>query len=122
MVACDRSWPFWQDLHGGHSGHLARNATVALLARLQAKPDKAGAVEALLKSALALANEERLPSVWFALRLGPTSFGIFDAFASEVGREAHLNGPIAAALMANASALLSTPPQIEKVEVLAAKV
>lgn len=96
--------------------------TVALLARLEAKPDKAGAVEALLKSALALANEERLTPVWFAFRLGPTSFGIFDAFASEAGREAHLNGPIAAALMANASELLSAPPQIEEVEVLAAKV
>jgi quinol monooxygenase YgiN len=95
---------------------------VALFARLEAKPDKAGEVEALLKSALALANEEHLTPVWFALRFGPTSFGIFDAFAGEAGREAHLNGPIAAALMAKASELLSAPPQIEKVEVLAAKV
>jgi quinol monooxygenase YgiN len=94
---------------------------VALLARLEAKPDKAGAVEALLKSALALANEERLTPVWFALRLGPTTFCIFDAFAGEAGREAHLNGPIAAALMAQAPELLSAPPQIDKVEVLAVK-
>ena len=95
--------------------------TVALVARLEAKPDKAGAVEDLLKSALALANEERLTTVWFAFKLGPTSFGIFDAFAGEPGREAHLNGRIAAALMARASELLSEPPRIEKAQVLAAK-
>ena len=95
--------------------------TVALLARLQAKPGKAAEVEALLKSALALANEERLTPVWFAFRLGPETFGIFDAFAGEAGREAHLNGPIAAALMANAAALLAEPPTIEKIDLLAAK-
>jgi quinol monooxygenase YgiN len=60
-------------------------------------------------------------TIWFALKLGPTTFGIFDAFGDETGRNAHLNGPIAAALMANAAELLSDPPSIQKVDVLAAK-
>lgn len=60
-------------------------------------------------------------AAWFALKFGPSTFGVFDAFADEAGRQAHLNGQIAAALMANAAALLSTPPVIEKVDLLAAK-
>ena len=94
----------------------------ALLARLEAKPGKEGEVEALLKSALALANQEAFTPVWFAIKLGPTTFGIFDAFADEAGRDAHLGGQIAAALMAKAPELLALPPQIDKVEVLASKV
>ena len=60
--------------------------------------------------------------MWFALKLGPTSFGIFDAFPSDTGRKAHLNGPIAAALMAKAGELLAKPPQIEQLDVMASKV
>lgn len=94
---------------------------VALLVRLQAKPGKEATVASFLESALALANQETTTPVWFALRLGQSTFGIFDAFADETGRSAHLAGPIAAALMANAAELLSEPPQIEHVDVLAAK-
>jgi quinol monooxygenase YgiN len=94
---------------------------VALLARLQAKPGKEAAVESFLKSALPLANEEAFTPVWFALKLGPSTFGIFDAFADDSGRQAHLTGKIAAALMAKAGELLAEAPRIEQVEVLAAK-
>ncbi|MEO5655744.1 MAG: antibiotic biosynthesis monooxygenase [Nitrosospira sp.] len=94
---------------------------VALLVRLQAKPGKEAAVASFLESALALANQEATTPIWLALRFGPSTFGIFDAFADETGRSAHLAGPIAAALMANAAELLSEPPQIEHVDVLAAK-
>ena len=93
----------------------------AILAQMTAKPGKEDAVEAFLKSALPLANQEIGTTVWFALKLGPASFGIFDAFPDEGARDAHLNGPIAAALMANAAELLAEPPSIQKVDVLAAK-
>jgi quinol monooxygenase YgiN len=94
---------------------------VALLVRLEARPGKEATVAKFLEGALALANQETTTPVWFALRLGPSTFGIFDAFADDAGRKAHLAGPIAAALMANAAELLSLPPKIEQVEVLAAK-
>ena len=94
---------------------------VALLVRLQAKPGREADVESFLEKGLALANQESTTPVWFALRLGPSTFGIFDAFADEAGRSAHLSGPIAAALMANAPDLLAEPPQIERVDVLGAK-
>ncbi len=96
-------------------------ATVALLVRLEAKPGKEADVEKFLTSALPLAQQEPATTTWFAIRLGPSTFGIFDTFPDEAGRQAHLSGPIAAALMANASELLSQPPSIEKVDVLAAK-
>ena len=94
---------------------------VALLVRLEAKPGKESAVAQFLQDALPLANQESATPVWFALRLGPSTFGIFDAFRDEAGRKAHLGGPIAAALMANATQLLAQPLQIEEVDVLAAK-
>ena len=94
---------------------------VGLLARLEAKPGKEAEVAELLKSALPLAEAEAATTVWFALKLGPSTFGIFDAFADETGREAHLAGRIAAALMAKAPDLLAQPPAIDKVDVLAAK-
>ena len=94
---------------------------VALLVRLEAKPGKESAVESFLRSALPLANQEAATPVWFALRLGPSTFGIFDAFNDDAGRKAHLAGPIAAALMANAAELLANPPQIEEVDLLAVK-
>jgi quinol monooxygenase YgiN len=94
---------------------------VALLVRLEAKPGKEADVEAFLRSGLPLAEQEPATTVWFALRLGPTTFGIFDAFPDDAGRQAHLSGQIAAALMAKASELLAEPPAIEQVDVLAAK-
>ena len=93
----------------------------ALYVPLQAKPGKENEVAKLLEGALALAREERQTSVWYALRFGPSTFGIFDAFEGEPGREAHLNGQIAAALMAKAPELLAEPPKIEKVDLLASK-
>lgn len=93
----------------------------AILAQVKAKTGKENAVEEFLKGALALANEEAGTTVWFAIKLSSSRFGIFDAFPDEASREAHLAGPIAAALMANAAELLAEPPVIEKVDVLAAK-
>ena len=94
---------------------------VALLVRLDAKPGKEAAVEKFLAGALSLANQEATTPVWFALRLGPSTFAIFDAFADDAGRQTHLSGPIASALMANAAELLARAPQIEQVDVLAVK-
>jgi quinol monooxygenase YgiN len=94
---------------------------VGLLVRLEAKPGKEADVAALLEGALPLANAEDATIVWFGVRTGPSSFAIFDAFADESGREAHLAGPIAAALMAKAPELLAAPPAIERADVLAAK-
>src|SRR4051794_20002349 len=93
----------------------------ALLVRLEAKPGQEATVEAFLRSGLPLAQAEPATTVWFALRLGPSTFGIFDAFPDDAGRQAHLTGPIAKALMAKASELLANPPRIEQVDVLAAK-
>jgi len=95
--------------------------TVGLFVRLEARKGKEQEVATFLSGALPLAQQEPATTTWFALRIGPSTFGIFDAFPNEEGRQAHLAGPIAAALMAKASALLSAPPSIEKVDVLAAK-
>ena len=94
---------------------------VGLLVRLHAKPGKEAEVAKFLEGALPAAQAESQTVVWFALRLGPGEFGIFDAFPDESGRKVHLSGPIAAALMKRAKELLSDPPQIDQVEVLAAK-
>jgi quinol monooxygenase YgiN len=94
---------------------------LSLLARIEAKPGKEAEVEALLRSALALAVEEPRTVHWFALKIGPSTFGVFDTFADEEGRKAHLEGRIAAALMAKAPELLAKPPVIEKVELIAVK-
>jgi quinol monooxygenase YgiN len=94
---------------------------VALLVRLEAKPGKEKEVEAFLRGGLSIVEQEPATTAWFAIRMGPSSFGIFDAFPDEPGRNAHLGGRVAAALMAKASELLSSPPSIEKVVVLAAK-
>ncbi len=83
---------------------------VGLWVKLEAKPGKESAVAEFLTGGLALAQQEPDTTVWFALRLGPSTFGIFDAFPSDAGRKAHLNGPIAAALMAKAADLLAKPP------------
>lgn len=94
---------------------------LALFARLEAKPGKEAEVAAFLENGLALANQEASTPIWFALRLSPSTFGVFDAFTDEAGRQAHLNGPIAAALMANAPEILTCPPSIEPIEVLGLK-
>jgi quinol monooxygenase YgiN len=93
----------------------------ALLARLESKPGKEQELADLLAGAVALARSEPATVHWFALRIGPSTFGIFDTFEHEEGRTAHLNGPIAAALMARAPELLAQPPVIEKVDLLAVK-
>jgi quinol monooxygenase YgiN len=93
----------------------------ALLVRLEAKSGKEAEVESFLCSGLPIVEEEPATVAWFGIRLGPTTFGIFDAFPDEAGRQAHLSGKVAAALMAKASELLTQPPLIEKVDVLAAK-
>lgn len=95
--------------------------TVGLLVRLEAKPGMEQAVESFLKDGLALVRAEPETTAWFAIRMGPTTFGIFDAFPTEAGRQAHLAGRVAEALMAKAEELLAAPPAIEQVEVLASK-
>lgn len=94
---------------------------VALLVLLEAKPGKEKDVEEFLLGGLPLVQEEPGTTAWFGIRLSPSTFGIFDAFPDEAGRQAHLSGKVAAALMANAGELLAKPPSIEKVDVLAAK-
>lgn len=94
---------------------------VALYVRLEAKPGKEAEVEALIKSSLPIVEGEPETTAWFGIRLGPSTFGIFDVFPDENGREAHLKGRVAAALMAKAPDLLAKSPVIEKVDVLAAK-
>jgi quinol monooxygenase YgiN len=95
--------------------------TVGVLARLEAKPGKEEEVARFLEGALPLAQQEEATTAWFAIRLSPSTFGIFDVFPDEPGRDAHLAGPIAAALMQRADELLTEPPMIEKVDVLANK-
>ncbi|HZE97377.1 MAG TPA: antibiotic biosynthesis monooxygenase [Planctomycetota bacterium] len=92
-----------------------------LFVRLEAKPGRESDVEAFLKSGLAIVREEPATVTWYAIRLGPSTFGIFDTFPNEDGRQAHLSGRVAAALMAKAAELLAKPPSIEKVDVLASK-
>ena len=94
---------------------------LSLFVRPEAKPGKEAQVEAFLMQGLELARQEATTLAWFALRIGPSTFGVFDAFADEAGRQAHLNGPIAQALMAQAPDLLSSPPVIERVDLLGAK-
>jgi quinol monooxygenase YgiN len=95
--------------------------TVALLVRLEAKPGRESDVEEFLRGGLALVEAERATTVWFGIRLGPSTFGIFDAFPDEAGRNAHLTGRVAAALGEKAFELFAKPPTIERVDVLAAK-
>ena len=94
---------------------------VALFVRLEVKPGKEKEVESFLMSGLPLVIEEPATTAWFGIRLGPSTFGIFDAFPDEAGRQAHLSGKVAAALIAKAGELFSKPPSIEKVDVLAVK-
>jgi quinol monooxygenase YgiN len=93
----------------------------ALFVRLEAKPGKEQEVETFLMGGLPLVEAEPATIAWFGLRLGPSTFGIFDAFPDEAGRQAHLAGKVAEALMAKAADLFANPPEIVNVEVLAAK-
>ncbi len=93
----------------------------ALQATLEAKPERVDEVKEFLESALPMAEDEEQTTTWFALQFDETTFGIFDTFPNEEGRQAHLDGEIAAQLMANADELLAEEPQIEEVDVLAAK-
>jgi|SRR5436190_7478114 len=100
---------------------MADKVTVGLLVRLEAKPGQEAAVENFLKGALPLVQSEPATTAWFAIRLGPSTFGIFDVFPDDAGRQAHLSGQVAAALMAHGSELLSEAPAIEMIDILATK-
>ena len=93
----------------------------ALAVKLEAKPGKEAEVEKFLRDGLSIAQQEPATTAWFALRFGKSTFGIFDAFPDEAGRQAHLSGQVAAALMEKAPELFAQPPSIEKVDVIAAK-
>jgi quinol monooxygenase YgiN len=93
----------------------------AFVARIEAKAEKSEDVAALLTGALPLAQAETGTVAWYAARTSQTTFWIFDTFANEEDRQAHVNGEIAAALMANADELLARPPEILPADVLAAK-
>ena len=98
-----------------------RAVTVGLLVRLEAKLGKEDEVAQLLRDGLSLVLEEPATRAWFAIRIAPRTFGIFDAFPDQAGRQAHLAGRLAAALMERAAELLAQPASIEQVDVLAAK-
>ncbi len=95
--------------------------SLALYVQLEAKPGKEKEVEDFLKGALPLVGAEPGTVSWFAIKMGPTSFGIFDTFQNEGDREAHLSGPVAKALMGKAPELFTTPPSIHKIDILAEK-
>jgi quinol monooxygenase YgiN len=99
----------------------ATKVRMGLYVRLEAKPGQEEAVATFLKSALPIVQREPATVTWYAMRLGPNVFGIYDTFADDQGREAHLAGQVAAALMQKAPELLASPPAIQKLEVLAAK-
>ena len=92
-----------------------------LYVRLDANPGQEAALEKFLRSGLALVEAEPATTVWFAIKMGPSTFGIFDAFPDDAGRKAHLAGRVAAALMEKAAVLLAKPPAITEVDVLEAK-
>ena len=94
---------------------------LGLLVRLEAKPGKEQDVDEFLTGALELVMDESMTTTWFAIRISETTFGIFDAFEEKQGREDHLAGKVAAALMARAPELFRHPPAIELVDVLASK-
>ena len=96
-------------------------AKLGLYVRLEAKAGKENELAAFLEQGFSMANAEETTPVWFAVRFGPRTFAIFDAFASEADRRAHLEGPIAAALMAKAGELLANAPDIEHYDVIGAK-
>lgn len=94
---------------------------VGLMVKLEAKPGKEEELATFLAAGLAIAEDEPATTSWYAIQFGRSTFGVFDAFPDESGRQAHLAGQLAAALMAKAPDLLSEPPGIEKVDILASK-
>ena len=94
---------------------------VGLYVRLEAKPGKEGEIESFLRGSLPIVQSEEETVAWFALRLGPTTFGIFDAFPDDEGRQAHLSGLVAEELMKKAPDLFTQPPTIENVDIIAVK-
>ena len=94
---------------------------VGLFVRLEVKPGKEKDMESFLRDGLSLVTQEPATTAWFAMRMGPTTFGIFDVFPNEAGRQAHLSGQVAAALMAKAPELLVQAPTIEKLDIVASK-
>ena len=100
---------------------MSKQLKHSLFVRLDAKPGKEGEVEAFLAQGLELANAEATTPLWFSLKLGGRAYAIFDSFYDEAGRQTHLNGPIAKALMAKAPELLAAPPSIEPLDVLGVK-
>ncbi len=95
--------------------------TVGLLVKLEAKSGKEKEVEEFLKSGLDIVMDEPETTAWFAIKMSEKTFGIFDVFPDDSGRQAHLSGKLAAALMEKAGELLSQPPDIQKLDVIAAK-
>jgi quinol monooxygenase YgiN len=93
----------------------------ALFARLEAKPGRETDVANFLQQGLQLANQEATTPIWFALKLGPSTFGVFDAFHDEQGVQNHLTGPIAKALFGPALELLAKEPAIDRIDVLGLK-
>lgn len=100
---------------------MANMVKVALWVRLEAKPGKEADVEKFLRDGLSVVQGEPATTTWYAIKLGPSTFGIFDTFPDEPGRQAHLSGKVAAALKEKASELFAKPPSIDKIDVLAAK-
>jgi quinol monooxygenase YgiN len=96
-------------------------AKQAIWVMLKAKPGKEADVEAFLKQGAVMSNDEPQTVTWYGVKMGPGIYGVFDTFDDEAGRDAHLNGEIAKALMANASELFSNELRIEKMEILALK-
>lgn len=106
---------------GGATAEETLMTTRALYVQLDAKPGMEAQVAEFLRGALPMVEAERDTTAWFAMKMGPSTFGIFDAFPDEAGREAHLAGEVAKALMAKAPELLANPPSIEKIDILADK-
>jgi quinol monooxygenase YgiN len=100
---------------------MADTPTVGLLVTMEARPGKESDVEQFLDSGLSLVNQEPGTALWFALHLGGSSYGIFDVFLDDAGRDAHLHGKVAEALMAQAPDLFTDPPAIQKIDIRSAK-
>jgi quinol monooxygenase YgiN len=98
-----------------------KTVNVALWVRLEAKPGKEADVEKFLRDGLSIVQGEPATTTWYAIKLGPSTFGIYDTFQDESGRQAHLAGKVAAALKEKASELFAKPPSIDKIDILAAK-
>lgn len=108
--------------HKDGKAAVPASVQLGILARLDAKSDKQKEVKSFVESALPLAQAEPATMQWFALQFSDRTYGIFDSFADDAGRSAHLGGKIAAALVAKAGELLASPPQLEKADILASNI